>query len=131
MASHKSIKLELTDLQKVENYYDVNSLVEETVRQIEKDFSMAGVVIDYLPEFDGKMEKLLDWLDRKILALIEDDHELLMSFLYRVDLSEKKLKETLVSSSVDSSELIAKQVIKREFQKVLLRYIIGGKQLPV
>jgi hypothetical protein len=125
------MKLELTDLQSVENYYNVNSLVEETVQQVLKDFSMAGVAIDYLPEFKGEMSAFFDWLDRKILALIEEDQELLMSFLYRVDLSEKKLKETLVSSSVDSSELIAKQVIKREFQKVLLRYIIGGKHLPV
>ena len=56
-----------------------------------------------------------------INELINHDFEKLVSILYRLDVSEKKLKETLASSSTNAGELIAAMIIERQLQKIKTR----------
>jgi hypothetical protein len=54
--------------------------------------------------------------------LINHDFGELIRILYRLDVSEKKLKETLASSfSTDSGVLIAEMIIERQMQKIKTR----------
>ena len=53
--------------------------------------------------------------------LINHDFEKLIHVLYRLDVSQKKLKSTLVSSSSNAGMLIAEMIIERQVQKIKTR----------
>jgi hypothetical protein len=59
--------------------------------------------------------------------LINCDFEKLIYILYRVDISEKKLKEALASSSADAGAFIAEMIIERQMQKVKTRSQYRGE----
>lgn len=56
-----------------------------------------------------------------INELIVHDFEKLIGILYRLDVSEIKLKETLASSSTNAGLLIAEMIIERQLQKIKTR----------
>jgi len=62
-------------------------------------------------------EKLVSYINN----LIYHDFEKLIRILYRLDVSEKKLKETLASSSTDAGVLITEMIIERQMQKIKTR----------
>ena len=62
-------------------------------------------------------EKLASYINE----LISNDFAKLISILYRLDISEKKLKETLASSSADAGVLIAEMIVERQLQKLKTR----------
>ena len=72
-----------------------------------------------LPEtsFAAFKEKLAAYINE----LINHDLEKLVHILYRLDVSEQKLKATLVSSSTDAGLLIAQMIIERQQQKIKTR----------
>jgi hypothetical protein len=59
--------------------------------------------------------------------LINRDFEKLIYILYRVDISEKKIKEALASSSADAGIFIAEMIIERQMQKVKTRSQYRGE----
>ncbi len=67
-------------------------------------------------------EDLLFFLDQYIQDLIDNDFEKLLQLLYRIDVSEVKVKEALcLSGPKKASYTIAKLIIEREEQKVNTR----------
>jgi hypothetical protein len=62
-------------------------------------------------------EKLAAYINE----LINHDFEKLVHILYRLDVSEQKLKSTLASSSTDAGLLIAEMIIERQLQKIKTR----------
>jgi len=60
-------------------------------------------------------------LSAYINDLINHDFEKLIHILYRLDVSEKKLKSTLASSSSNAGMLIAEMIIERQVQKIKTR----------
>jgi hypothetical protein len=65
------------------------------------------------------LEKLQSWLAREISVLLDRDFQGLINILYRIDVSEAKLKAAFAASDV--SESIAGLIIERELQKVMSR----------
>jgi len=53
--------------------------------------------------------------------LINHDFEKLIRILYMLDVSEKKLKEALASSSAGAGVVIAEMIIERQMQKIKTR----------
>jgi hypothetical protein len=74
---------------------------------------------DILPETSLEIfkKKLAIYINK----LITHDFEKLIHILYRLDVSEQKLKSTLASSSVDAGLLIAQMIIERQLQKIKTR----------
>jgi hypothetical protein len=74
-----------------------------------------------LPEtisFAELKEKLSD----QINYLIESDFQKLVSLLYRIDVSEAKLKEQLLEAhGIDAGKIIADLIIDRQIQKIRSR----------
>ena len=66
------------------------------------------------------MDELVKELTRAIEYLIEKDFEKLMHILYRIDVSEAKVKEVF-GLEQDVAEQIALLIIKREQQKIITR----------
>ena len=92
--------------------------------QQEDTIIVAGELQTYL-SFDLEpsvtYEQLLKSLSEKVNAMINEDFSGLVQLLYRMDISEKKLKEVLNISSLPSGELIAEMMIERQLQKIETR----------
>ena len=71
---------------------------------------------------------LLEAISEKINHLITHNFSLLISLLYRLDISEKKLKELLSKShGISSGNIIAKMIIERQLQKIESRKAFKNK----
>jgi len=62
-------------------------------------------------------EKLVSY----ITDLINNDFEKLVRILYALDVNEKKLKETLASSSTDAGVIIVDMIVESQMQKIKTR----------
>jgi len=72
------------------------------------------------PSTTPTLDELVSELTRAIQYLIDKDFEKLMHILYRIDVSEKKVKHAF-GLEHDVAEQIAKLIIEREQQKVITR----------
>ncbi len=66
------------------------------------------------------LDELVKELTRAIQYLIDKDFEKLMHILYRIDVSENKVKKAF-GLEQDVAEQIAKLIVEREQQKVITR----------
>jgi hypothetical protein len=74
-------------------------------------------------------EALLKRLSAEINHLIQGDFHRLIAFLYRLDISEIKLKQTLEENTdKDAGELIANLVVERQLQKLHTRQSFKPQQ---
>jgi len=71
---------------------------------------------------DSKQNDFMKHLSRAINYLIQNDFSRLVQILYRMDISESKLKEMLaVNKGQDAGLIIGQLLIEREQQKILSR----------
>lgn len=67
-------------------------------------------------------QQLQEALATRLNDLIANNFSLLISILYRLDISEKKLTQLLsVSSKTTAGEIIAEMIIERQLQKIASR----------
>jgi len=80
-----------------------------------------------------KRDSLHSWEFQERLAqivryFIENDFPQLVQLLYRIDVSEEKLKQLLQDSSgVDTADVIAKLIIERQLKKLDLKEKFNDK----
>ena len=78
-------------------------------QELANDFQLAGA--------DSKAE-LLEKLSAGINQLIESDFSRLVTILYRIDISESKLKQTLHENpGQNAGDMIASLIVERQLQK--------------
>lgn len=97
--------------------------VEETSRQLVKDFELLGIDISFQPLTKDAYKDLYSQASQKIQHLFEKEHHRFLNLLYRIDMSEKDLNQLL--SDCPPPELydrITEYLLKREFMKVVMRY---------
>lgn len=76
----------------------------------------------------NKEESLFSKLSTYVEDLVNNNFTLLVSILYRMDVSESKLRKTLASYSDKSAgDLIAGLMIERELEKIKWREIYSQK----
>lgn len=92
-------------------------------------------IADSIPEFQLKVfdtensyEAFKNILVQKIRELINTNFADLVNILYRLDISEKKLKEQLQNDNPDSAGLIADMIIQRQVQKIETRTLFKNHQ---
>jgi len=92
-----------------------NNLYIKLIEQLNKDFQMIGIEEEFSLEITPK--SLINQLQNSIQKLISSNYSEYQNFLYRVDVSENKLKE------IDTSDVeqITYLILKREWQKVWIR----------
>lgn len=76
--------------------------------------------------FEDQFEVLVKFID----DLIQKDFNRLLTILYRVDISEEKLKTKLAENKemkIQSAEVIAQLLIEREQEKIASRAKYSGK----
>lgn len=73
-------------------------------------------------ELEARDQKLFGELSAYVNHLIQTDFNYLVHLLYRIDVSEKKLKEYLKSKpDEDAGNLIAQMMIERQVEKIRTR----------
>ena len=84
-----------------------------------------------LPDSNNKEEKfraIRQLLIRRIEELLRHDIEKLKWILYRIDVNEKKLYETLQNSEADAATIMADLIIERQIEKAESRKKFGGNE---
>lgn len=71
---------------------------------------------------ENNYEQLLKGLSQKINLLITNDFSRLISILYRLDISEKKLSYQLAQlKGTNAGDIIANLIVERQLQKIKSR----------
>ena len=95
--------------------------INQSLQLFEKDFQLSK---DYL-QLEEKKKYSYDEAFLKIMRVVENlmekDFQQLINVLYRIDVSEAKLKEALALSTDNPASVITKMIIERELLKVEFR----------
>jgi hypothetical protein len=79
------------------------------------------------------IEKLKIEISREVNHLISTDFSRLISLLYRLDISEKKLRNALAAPKVENAgDVIAEMIISRQLEKIKSRnsFKTAGHDIP-
>ncbi len=90
---------------------------KETAKLIARDFGMEKIAKEALTE-----EELLQLLESQVAYYIAHNLDFLLSSLYRLDISEKLVRNALLpSSDVASNVAIAKLILDRQKKRVFTK----------
>lgn len=92
---------------------------------IRKDFNLDASEMA-IPESELSTETVLKRLSYLVAYLMEKDFSRLLQVLYRIDVSEERLKAALAAQEQAPSDVIAQMILEREMQKVATRKKYGG-----
>ena len=97
-------------------------IISLSVDQISKWLQLEPQELPMLPEKGDPEKILLYWLTPIIKHLLDTNLERLLHLLYRIDVSEHKVKKTLLEASPDEiASSLSMLIIQRQLQKVDLR----------
>jgi hypothetical protein len=99
----------LSDIQKME-------MLEKLIQQLNKDLYLSGV--DYQFSLNLSPRLLVEKMSKKITALMTNDFSKFTNLMYRIDISEKQLKNIEQSEFQLVVNKITFLVLKKEWQKV-------------
>jgi len=97
-------------------------LLVNLILQLNKDFSMVGLELDLSKE--SAPEIVVNYLEAYLLELIKKDFNTLVNLLYRIDISEKLVKEIKEVEIEIISKKIAILILRKEWQKVWFKSTI-------
>ena len=108
------------NLLKVNNSIQNNLFLQETAQQLEKDFLMIGINFDIdTPVSDYRY--LFSFTYHLVNTLNEQNPKKVLNLLYRIDLSEEKVKEEMLKTELSFTEMLSEMIVKREIKKVLIK----------
>ncbi len=103
--------------------FNKEEIVMDTIKQIQKDFDMYGIELNFTGEVADAYNQMMQQLTPQLTRLLASERSKLQSVLYRVDLSEKSLQKA-IENTPDKTlpEVMAHEIIVRELKKVLTRH---------
>ncbi len=96
-----------------------NEIITEAVNELQK-FQLK--ISDQIISFD-ELKKVLSGI---INYLITNDFSRLISVLYRLDISEKKLQQLLKTSNTSAEDIIAEMIIERQQERIKTRKLFSA-----
>jgi hypothetical protein len=103
------------------SYLTSSEIYNELLKQINKDLERAGVDFTINSETQYSFEELVDLVFLQLKKAILHTSLSLANLLYIIDVDEKFTKESS-SNSTDPLLFLSEIIVKRELQKVILRY---------
>ena len=98
---------------------------QATAKLIARDFGMEKLEKEALTE-----EQLLQLLETQVAYYIEHNLDFLLSSLYRLDISEKLVRNALLpSSDVAANVAIAKLILDRQKKRVFTKQFYKQKEI--
>jgi hypothetical protein len=118
--------------QNIAQLLNKEAIIHETIAQIQKDFGMYSIEINFDGNMETAYEQLMNKIGAEITNLLAIDKNKLQSILYRIDLSENNIKKALQLSAtkdfdITTNQVIAHEIIVRELKKVLTRNYFKNK----
>jgi hypothetical protein len=97
-------------------------IVRETAQQVIKDFALFGITIEFPPDIHWAYYQLFDQLNEHVHRLLGTNNKLLLSLLYQIDVSEKRIQKSAMDNAEKQlSEIVTDLILERELKKVLTR----------
>jgi hypothetical protein len=97
-------------------------VIRQTVKQIQKDFAMFGMDIDFPINFSMIYKDLVKYIDSHIETLMYTNVQKLSALLYQVDIGEKEITDAWEKHpEYTRSSVITELLIYRELKKVIFR----------
>lgn len=101
-------------------------LEQEEIFSIQKFVSKDFIKSDYsslIPNNDfERLEEFRKYLTEKMKNMLDNNYDLLINTLYRIDISEKKLSELFSSKNREAiPEKLADLIIERQIEKINFR----------
>jgi hypothetical protein len=97
-------------------------IIQQTVHQIVKDFSMFGMDVYFSGNITAAYEDILRQLSGFMEMLIVHDFHKLLALLYQIDLSDQSIVEAENDyPDIPRHEIMAELIVYRELQKVVMR----------
>lgn len=113
----------------IQPYLNDIDILNQTVGQIQKDFSFFDITILFEESTKDAYAQLCEQIVPRIKQLLKSDYQKFFSILYRVDISEAQIKkESLNNSEKPFEEIITQLIIKRCLQKVVLRKLFSKNE---
>ena len=100
----------------IEKYSDLVPLVWA---QVQKDFAMEA--LELKPVEVATLDQIYAVIYPEVVKHIQYDFNAIMRLLYRIDISENKVKKQMDLMPDDTAAAISTLIVKREIQKVVLR----------
>lgn len=100
----------------------MNQEIKDISKIIEKDFTLQDSQ-SLIPSVDlGSLEEFKKYLTQKVTYLLENNYDVLINTLYRIDVNESRLSELFSGKNrANIPEVIAELIIERQLQKVRFR----------
>lgn len=95
------------------------ALYQKLVAQINKDFHLANIALDFEPDILPSRLKLI--LHETVFKLIAQKFADYLNLLYIIDVSEEKIRSLDGSDALKLSEQVSFLILQREWQKVWFR----------
>ena len=107
-------------------------LLQAVVDQVNKDFRLQGFDVEFSGEGETAYQELTDQLRPVVEYMLENQTEKFWNLIYGIDLNERKVKQILFGDQEDIDAILelTDMILKRELQKVVIRFYYSGKQLP-
>jgi len=117
----------MSELQ-IEQYFNNRRIIDATMRQLEKDFSLDEDSVQ-LKDYQGNLfEQLFEVVYPIINKLITNNYQQFLNTLYRIDVNEFKLKQEMAKVDANQySEVVTRLVLQKELQKVIIRNIYSTR----
>ncbi len=109
-----------TTFEKLISEAEALDLYSQLVKQINKDFLLANIALDFDEQILPSSLKYL--LHEEVFKLIQHKFTEYLNLLYIVDVSEAKIKRLDGDDTLRLSEEVTFLILQREWQKVWLRH---------
>jgi hypothetical protein len=122
-------------LKSAKKYHSDQEIIQMTADQLIKDMGDFSIPIQFKGDKETPYCELFDQVEPVIYTLEMMQPEKLKALLYRIDISENKIKNHISSAKPDSdntktdlSSFITDLVLQRELQKVLTRIYFSSPE---
>lgn len=106
----------------IEPFKAQEMVLRQTVEQIQKDFGMFGLDIDFPMEFNMIYDNLVRYVGYHIETLLVVNTQKLGALLYQIDVGENEIiKAWEEHPEFTKAEVITELLIYRELKKVIFR----------
>lgn len=106
----------------IKKYRDDKKIIEQTAKQIVKDFALFGLDINFSEDVDYSWQEIFVELEKQIRYLLEINSAKILSLLYQIDIPEEKIIEKAdMENDRNLSDVVSEMIMERELKKVLTR----------
>ena len=110
------MKLEVFNSPQLLHLAEDNLLVNNLVKQIDKDFSLANVKLNLPKNFESN--SFISLLREKVYYLMMEHFSDYLNLLYIIDVPEREFKHIEITDTVEVANQVTFLILKREYQKV-------------